>query len=77
MTELEILSILIFILSLINFSGGLYICSDIQTLKDENRKLKDELHFLEYKIKKPPNKASNVQPAPPKKVKIIIRKRGK
>jgi len=63
--------------SAFNFISIIYHYNDITSLKNENRKLKDELHFLKYKIEKPPNKASNVQPASPKKVEIIIRKRGK
>ena len=61
--------------SAFNFIIVIDHCGNIASLKDENRKLKDELHFLKYEIEKPPNKASNVQPAPPKKVEIIIKKK--
>lgn len=73
----SVLLIICIMASTFNFVFAIYNCSDIVSLKDENRKLKDELHFLKYKIEKPPNKGSNVRPAPPKKVEIIIRKREK
>ena len=72
-----VLLIICIMASTFNFVFAIYNCSDIASLKDENRKLKDELHFLKHEIEKPPNKGSNVQPAPPKKVEITIRKRGK
>lgn len=72
-----VLLIICIMASTFNFIMVIHHCSDIASLKDENRKLKDELHFLKYEIEKPPNKGSNVQPAPPKKVEITIRKRGK
>lgn len=73
----SILLIICIMASTFNFISVIYHYSDIASLKDENRKLKEELHFLKHEIEKPPNKGSNVQPAPPKKVEITIRKRGK
>ena len=72
-----ILLIICIMASAFNFIIVIDHCGNIASLKDENRKLKDELHFLKREIEKPPNKGSNVQPAPPKKVEITIRKRGK